>query len=282
MAPQKFADLGKEARDLIRKNFHFGEIKLEAKTKDKSGVEFTTEGAHNTDTGNVGASLETKFKYAPYGVTLTEKWNTDNVIASTIGFESKKVEGLKVDLDTTFSPFTGKKCAKVKTSYQHGDHFHGTADVDFADLAGTSLHGSGVLAYKGFHAGYQASYDVANSKLLDNNVSLAYKTDSLILHTGIINGSKYVGSIHHQVNKDLSAAALLTHDSGSNNFTLCGKYTVDGDSSLKLKLDNNLRLGGAYVHKIVPSVELTFSCLVNAKSLDQGGHKVGLSLNFEA
>ena len=38
MAPPKFDDLGKEAKDLINKNFHFGTIKVEGKTKAKNGV----------------------------------------------------------------------------------------------------------------------------------------------------------------------------------------------------------------------------------------------------
>lgn len=38
MAPPKFDDLGKEAKDLCNKNFHFGVIKLEGKTKTKNGV----------------------------------------------------------------------------------------------------------------------------------------------------------------------------------------------------------------------------------------------------
>lgn len=38
MIPPKFDDLGKEAKDLINKNFHFGVIKLEGKTKTKNGV----------------------------------------------------------------------------------------------------------------------------------------------------------------------------------------------------------------------------------------------------
>ena len=38
MAPPKYDDLGKEAKDLINKNFHFGVIKLEGKTKAKNGV----------------------------------------------------------------------------------------------------------------------------------------------------------------------------------------------------------------------------------------------------
>jgi len=283
MAPPKFADLGKEANDLINKNFHLGAVKLEAKTKAKNGVEFTTAGAHNTDSGNVSASLETKFKYLPYGVTFTEKWNTDNVIASTIGLENKLLEGFKIDLDTTFAPVTGKKSAKVKTSYQHGDLLHTTADLDFADLSAPTIHASGVFAYRGWHGGYQASYDTANKKLLANNISLTYKAGDLALHTAIINASEYLGSVHHQVNKELTAAAHMKYlPSSGTSITVAGNYVLDGDSSVKAKVDNNLTLGLSYIQKLRPGLQLTLSGLVNAKALDQGGHKVGLSLNFDA
>jgi voltage-dependent anion channel protein 2 len=283
MAPPKFDDLGKEAKDLVNKNFHFGVIKLEAKTKAKNGVDFTTEGSHNTDTGNVAGSLETKFKYADYGVTFSEKWNTDNIIATTITVDDKIAKGLKVDFDTTFAPITGKKSAKVKTAYSGCEFLHCNADVDF-DFAGPTVHGSGVFAYKGWHAGYQASYDTANSKLTANNVSLTYKDGDFVLHSGIIDASKYVGSVHHQVNSNLSAAALLNWTSGSttSNFTVAGKYTVDGDTYVKAKLDNNLRFGLSYVQNLRPGIQLTMSSLINAKSLEQGGHKLGLSLNFDA
>ena len=32
MAPPKYADLGKDAKDLLNKNYHFGVVKLEGKT----------------------------------------------------------------------------------------------------------------------------------------------------------------------------------------------------------------------------------------------------------
>merc|ERR1712142_640183 len=283
MAPPKYDDLGKEAKDLINKNFHFGVIKLEAKTKAKNGVDFTTEGSHNTDTGNVAGSLETKFKYADYGVTFSEKWNTDNIIATTISVDDKIAKGLKVDFDTTFAPITGKKSAKVKAAYKSCEFLHTTTDVDF-DFAGPTIHGSGVFAYKGWHAGYQASYDTANSKLTANNVSLTYKDGDFVLHSGIIDASKYVGSVHHQVNSKLAAAALLNWTSGSStsNFTVAGKYTVDDDTFVKAKLDNNLRFGLSYVQSLRPGIQLTMSSLINAKSLEAGGHKLGLSLNFDA
>merc|ERR1712193_396560 len=104
MAPQKFADLGKESRDLLSKNFHFGAVKLEAKTKTANGVNFTTEGSHNTDTGDVAGSIETKVSNLPYGLSLTKKWTTNNV-------------------------FTGTMSARLKTDFTGCSNLRATADI---------------------------------------------------------------------------------------------------------------------------------------------------------
>jgi len=279
-APAKYADLGKEARDLINKNFHIGAFKLEVNTSSDSGVKFKTEGAHNTDTGAVAASIETKFTLAPYGIANTLKWHTDNVISNTVGVENKLLDGLKIDLDSSMAVNTGKTALKLKTAYKAADMFHGTLDVDLA--AAPTAHLSGVLAYQGLHAGYQASYDSGSSKLLANNVSLTYKQGDLVLHGGVLNANKYVGSIHHQVDKDISAAASVEYSAGSTAITLGGKYALDEHTAMKVKVDNQLRLGVAYVQTVKPGVTLTGSGLINAKALDQGGHKIGLMLNFDA
>ena len=42
MAPTTYGDLGKSARDVIGKGYHFSLMKLELKTKTASGVEFTS------------------------------------------------------------------------------------------------------------------------------------------------------------------------------------------------------------------------------------------------
>ena len=40
---------------------------MECKTKTKSGVEFTTSGNNNHESGKVNGSLETKYKWSDYG-----------------------------------------------------------------------------------------------------------------------------------------------------------------------------------------------------------------------
>jgi len=278
--PVKFDDLGKDAKDLLNKNFHFGVIKLEGKTKSTSGVDFTTDGVHNTETGNVCGGLEAKWKHPDF--TFTEKWNTDNVITSTFAVEDKLIKGFKADFDCSFAPSTGKKTAKVKSAYKH-EFLHTTQDIDL-DFAGPTLHGSAVAGYKGVLVGGQASYDTGNSKMTTNSLSLAWHGADFKCHSGVVDSAKYFGSVHHKVNDKLGVAAALawTSGGGSTSLTAGGHYAVDGDSAFKAKVDNNLRLGLSYITKLREGVQLTLSALVNAKDLNGGGHKVGLSLNLSA
>ena len=68
MAPPVYADLGKSSRDVFGKGYHFSLLKLECKTKTSNGVEFTTGGSSNLDSGKVVGNLETKYKIAEYGM----------------------------------------------------------------------------------------------------------------------------------------------------------------------------------------------------------------------
>ncbi|XP_052898975.1 voltage-dependent anion-selective channel-like isoform X1 [Anopheles moucheti] len=107
MAPPSYSDLGKQARDVFNKGYHFGLWKLDVKTKTNSGVEFSTAGHSNQDTGKVFGSLETKYKVKEYGLNFSEKWNTDNTLTSEVSVENQLVKGLKVSFDGMFVPHTG-------------------------------------------------------------------------------------------------------------------------------------------------------------------------------
>lgn len=67
MAPPVYADLGKSSRDVFGKGYHFGLLKLNCKTKTSTGVEFTSGGSSNLDSGKVLGNLETKYKIPEYG-----------------------------------------------------------------------------------------------------------------------------------------------------------------------------------------------------------------------
>lgn len=107
MSPPPYPDLGKRAKDVFNKGYHFGLIKLDCKTKTGGGVEFSTGGTSNQETGKVAGTLETKYNVKDYGVTFTEKWNTDNTLGTEIAVQDQLLKGLKLSADVNFSPQTG-------------------------------------------------------------------------------------------------------------------------------------------------------------------------------
>lgn len=107
MAPPTYNDLGKSARDVFGQGYHFGLFKLDVKTKTNSDVEFCCGGVSNQDTGKVFGSLETKYKFKEYGLTFSEKWNTDNTLGTEVSIANKLLNGLTVGYNCTFSPQTG-------------------------------------------------------------------------------------------------------------------------------------------------------------------------------
>ena len=54
MAPTTYGDLGKSARDVFGKGYHFSLMKLELKTKTASGVEFTSSKLKHIDNNTQG------------------------------------------------------------------------------------------------------------------------------------------------------------------------------------------------------------------------------------
>lgn len=282
MAPPVYADLGKSARDLFSKGYNYGFFKLECKTKTSKGVSITTSGSSNSDTGKVAGSLETKYKWEEYGMTFSEKWNTDNILATEITVEDQIAKGLKVSFDTSFAPQTGKRSGKIKTAYKN-DYISGGADVDF-EFAGPTVHGALVLGYMGWLAGYQMSFDTSKSKLSRSNFAVGYSAGDFTLHTNVNDGSEFGGSIYQRVNSKLDIGVNLSWTASNNatRFGLCGKYILDNDASVSAKINNSSQLGLGYSQKLRDGVVLTLSALIEGKNFNAGGHKLGLGLDLAA
>ena len=139
-----------------------------------SQLEFSTSGSSNADTGKVTGTLETKYKWCEYGLTFTEKWNTDNSLGMEVAIEDQIFQGLRLTFDTTFSPNTGKKSGNIKSSYKR-ECINLGCDVEF-DFAGPAIRDSAVFGYKGWLARYQMTSDSAKSKLTRNNFAVGDRT----------------------------------------------------------------------------------------------------------
>lgn len=280
--PPAYADLGKSAKDIFSKGFGYGILKLDVKTKSQNGVEFATSGSNNTDSGKSSGHLETKYKMSDLGLNFTQKWNTDNTLTTEVTMEDQLAKGLKLSLDTSFVPNTGKKSAKLKTGYKR-DFVNMGCDLDF-DMAGPTINAAAVLGYEGWLAGYQLAFDTSKSKLTKNNFALGYKAGDFQLHTSVNDSTEFGGSIYQKVNSNLETAVQLAWTAGSNNtrFGIGAKYQLDKDSSLSAKVDNACLVGVGYTQTLRPGVKLTLSGLLDGKNMNGGGHKVGLGFELEA
>ncbi|KAJ8932688.1 hypothetical protein NQ318_000604 [Aromia moschata] len=286
MSPPPYSDLGKRARDVFGKGYHFGLIKLDCKTKTSSGVEFSTGGSSNQDSGKVFGSLETKYKVKDYGVTFSEKWNTDNTLGTEVSVQDQLVKGLKVTGSLNFSPQTGSKSGAAKTAFAN-ERVALNADVDL-DSNGPVITASAVIGHQGWLAGYQAAFDTDKSKITKNNFALGFSTTDFVLHTCVENdsedGQEFGGSIYQKISPKLESGIQLAWSAGSNNtkFGIAAKYELDQDASLRAKINNQSLLGLGYQQRLRDGVTLTLSALIDAKNFNGGGHKIGLALELEA
>lgn len=282
MAPPTYGDLGKSSRDVFGKGYHFSLLKLDVKTKTTTGVELNSGGSSNTDSGKVAGSLETKYKCSDYGVTFTEKWSTDNQLATTIELADKPLKGAKLTFDSTFSPQTGAKEGKLKTEYKQ-DMVTLTADMDL-NMAGPTVNASAVAGHQGWLGGYQMAFDTSKSQLTKNNFAIGFTTGDFTLHTNVNDGQVFGGSVHQKVSKDLETAVNLgwTASKNETSFGIGCKYALDKDATVRAKINNSSQVGLGYQQKLRDGVTLSLSTLIDGKNFQAGGHKVGLALELEA
>jgi len=280
MSPPKFGDLGKQSKDVFGKGYHFGLLKLDVKTKTSTGVEFNSGGQSVTETGQVSGSLETKYKVKDLGLTITEKWNTDNSLNTTMEVQDKLLPGLKVALDSKFAPASGSKGGKVSAEYKHET---ATLCADM-DLGLSAINASAVVGHKGWLAGYNTTFDIGKSTLTKHNVGLGYSANDFVLHTSVANGTDFGGSVYQKVSGNLETGVSLGWSSATSttSFGIGAKYLLEDGASLRAKINNMSELGLGYQQKLRDGVTVTLSTLVNSGNFNAGGHKVGLALEMAA
>ncbi|MCJ8738877.1 hypothetical protein PDJAM_G00040730 [Pangasius djambal] len=191
-------------------------------------------------------------------------------------------KGLKVTFDTSFSPNTGKKSGKVKTAYKC-EYVNVGCDVDF-DFSGPLVHAAAVLGYDSWLAGFQMTFDPTKSKTTRNNLAIGYRARDFQLHTHVNDGSEFGGSVYQKLSDNLETAVNLAWTAGSNNtrFGIAAKYALDSNSSVNVKVNNSSLVGVGYTQTLRPGVKLILSALVDGKSINAGGHKLGLGFELEA
>lgn len=98
------------------------------------------------------------------------------------------------------------------------------------------------------------------------------------------NGQEFGGSIYHKVNPNFETAVTLAWSAGNNDtrFGIGCKYNLDSDTAVRAKVNNASHIGLSYAQKLREGVTISLSTLIDGKNFNEGGHKVGFSLELEA
>ena len=279
MAPPSYADIGKQARDVFGKGYHFGLVKLEVKSKTSSGVEFTAGGNTTTDGGKVAGSLETKYKMKEHGLSLTEKWATDNSLNTTVDYE-KLMPGLKLTLDSSFKPDTGDKAGKFKAEYKHEKFLFNT---DLGLAASPVVNMSTSVGHGAYSLGYQTAFDSGKSALTKHNLALAYNGGDMILHATANDKKQFGGGVYLKNSPKLETGITLSAGGGdASSFALGVKFALAPDATLRAKVNNSSQIGLSYQQKLRDGITMTLSTNLDGTKLNEPGHKLGLCLEMEA
>jgi hypothetical protein len=282
MAPPLYNDLGKQARDLFSKGYSFGFIKVDTVTK-SGDIELKTVADHNIATSKLFGSADVKYKIPDLGLTLLERWNTDNLLNTEITFEDRFARGLKFGLDASVAPNVGKRSAKIKSEYRQ-ESFAVNSDLIVDSTGGPVFHCGAVFQYKPWLFGYSTSFDLSKSKLTNSNVAIGYVNESFAFHTFANDNKEFGGTALHRVNEEMELGASVGWTTGeqATRFMLASKYQHDENTILRAKIGSNSLLAAAATFTLKPGLKATLSTQVNLTSVNNSGHKIGFGLEYDS
>ena len=301
MSLPQYSDLGKIAKDLFTKGFNYNAHKLDAKVNTLSGVNFNLVGEIKKE--KLTTTLEAKYKNVANGVTLVEKFGTDNTFKSELTLEDNFAKGLKIVADATLKnklsfntectyvydknltlkskySYDNKHSAVLKSLYKRQKFLLNT-DMDVSPSAGPILHSALVVGHSGWLLGLQNSLDTAKLKFSKNNFSVGYATKDFALHTNLDDFDEFNGFVFQKLDTDLDVGASVTFKSKkAAEFGLASKYTLNNSAAIQVKVNNLHQIGLAYSHQLRNGVKLVASTLIDGQNLNGGCHCVGLSLEL--
>ncbi|VDN17088.1 unnamed protein product [Gongylonema pulchrum] len=280
-----YIDLGKAARELFTKGYHFGLLRVDAHTKlgDDHEAEFASTAVHTIATGKLAGNFDVKYRIPSYGVVFTEKWNTENMLGTIIEVQDQFVNGLKLTLDSWYAAHIGKRSARVKAEWVHKNI---TCNMDVGLDTGPLMNLSAVTGYRGWLLGFQSTFDVSSSEIKvtpfsNLGVSFACIGKDYVLHSLVNDGREFSGSFFHRVAPNLDIGAQFGWTTGDPNprFGMAMKYCPTSEMEVKAKIDHESKFSVAFTHHLSHRVRLTLSSQVALAAVNEG-HKYGLGLEF--
>jgi len=283
MSIPAFSDIAKPSNDLINKDFyHAAAAALEVKLKTPDGVNFTAKGTSSHD-GPISSSLEAK-KGVQNGISITQSWNTANVLNTKVELADTFAQNVKVEVLNNFSPASGNKGQKLNLYFKQ-QQFHTRAFFDYQPSGKITGLADVVVGHEGFLVGAEAGYDVQKAALTKWSAAAGYSTPAYIAAVTATNSFDiFAASYYHKVNKSVEAGAKATYNAKTGTavgIELASKYRIDPLSFAKAKINDRGIASLAYNTKINSGLTFGIGGSFDTQKFNEAGHKFGTSFTFE-
>ncbi|EJD76690.1 hypothetical protein LOAG_16447 [Loa loa] len=288
-----YIDLGKAARELFTKGYNFGSLRVDtcSRSGENQEVEFSSAAVHTIATGKLAGNFDVKYRIPSYGVVLTEKWNTENLLGTIVEIQDRFARGLKLTLDSWYAPHNGKRSGRVKAEWVNRNV---TCNLDVGLDTGPQISFSGVTGLHGWLMGVQSAFDVSSSQLKSLSFAFGRVGTDYVLHSYVNDAREFgvgklisrPGNVMTSITlrgalKNLEIGAMFSWMTGEPGarFGLAMKYCPTHDLELKAKVGHDSKLAFALTHHLSKRLNLTLSSQFGMASFTEG-HKYGIGLNF--
>jgi voltage-dependent anion channel protein 2 len=279
MAPPVFKDVGKKARDTLKKDF-VSEHEVEAKVATTNGLTFTTIGKRN-GTG-FDLDFEAEYNDKPAGFCVKEKLSSSNDMTLEVSLSNKIVDGMKVSVESVTN--TGApKSIKAGIEYCNKN----TATVVTADLQKLTFDASTVFAYENFLVGAKTVFDSNKGSINGADCVAQFSSKDFTVSAGVNSSTDEVAAtyVHNLSNVDATVAGTYTFNTskGTNTFAVGGVYKCDKTSSVKAKIESSGNLSLLYQQKMNNNLTLGLGTTIKTSQLGAANSQsLGVSLKYNS
>jgi voltage-dependent anion channel protein 2 len=188
--------------------------------------------------GQASTSLSVYLLTPSSGISITQSWNTANLLSTKVELNDTFASGLKAEVLSNFNPAAGNKGQKLNLHFKQ-PNFHARGFADLQASGAASAIADVVLSHDGFLVGGEVGYDVQKAAITKYSAALGYTTGAYNAGLTATNSlSIFTASYYQKVNSAVEAGAKATWDAkqGSNvGLELAAKYKIDTASFAKVR-----------------------------------------------
>ncbi|KAM3187769.1 hypothetical protein ACTXT7_001612 [Hymenolepis weldensis] len=263
MRPPPYSDIGKAARDVLRKNFELGMRFVSYKGKE-GNYEYTGRIDNAFRYKNMYGSFDSTLSLNKYAVEIKEKWNSKGSISAEV------LEFSKIAINR-------KTKVTVKSEYVN-DYVNEEFDFNFRQPlpdVGQSL----VVGYQDYLVGVSVDLNSAEKKLKFVDVAFAYSISDFGFHGIITDWARtFTAGVYQRLSNTLEYAAEATwnRNESTHTWAIGCQYALDNRKRhlVKLKLDSYQRVSASLKSRLKEGVNFCVCALFNDAEETQVGFGV--------